>query len=213
MIKTNILFTGAHPDDIEHGSGALFCMLLKEKKHKVKYLAFSKCTDLPRNAGIVNEIEEVKKYITNNNGAVTILDLPNRKLPEHSWEIREHLWEEKENFNPDVIFTHWGNDIHQDHKVIFDECIRVFRNKSILSYECIRSCPQFNSNFYITMTEEDIKLKLKLLYLYKTQKELYYNQEQVLWSLARLRGALIGEQLAEGYYVVRIISDGELKCV
>jgi LmbE family N-acetylglucosaminyl deacetylase len=209
----NILFTGAHPDDIEHSSGALFCRLLKEKEHKVKYLAFSKCTDLQRNAGIANEIEEVKKYIRSNKGEITILDLPNRRLPEYSWEIREHLWEEKENFDPDVIFTHWENDIHQDHKVIANECLRTFRNKNIISYECVRSCPSFTSNFYIAMEEEDIKSKLKLLYLYKTQKNLYYNQEDVLWSLARLRGAEIGEGFAEGYYATRVISDGKLRCV
>lgn len=183
--------------------------MLKEKKHNVKYLSFSKCTDLPRNAGILDEIEAVKKYIITNNGSVTMLDLPNRKLPEHSWEIREVLEKKKDWY--DVIITHWMNDINQDHKTVAEECLRVFRNKTILTYECIRSCPQFASNFYVSITEEDIKLKLNLLYLYKTQKLLYYNRESALRSQAILRGAEIGENFAEGYFAVRIIRRS--KCV
>lgn len=140
-----------------------------------------------------------------------MLDFPNRRLPEHSWEIREVLEKEKDWY--DVIVTHWINDINQDHKCVAEECLRVFRNKSILSYECIRSCPQFVSNYYIPLTEEDIELKLKLLCLYKTQKSLYYNQESALRSQAILRGAEIGENFAEGYFAVRMIRRGELECV
>ena len=190
----------------------MFCRLLKGKNHKVKYLSFSKCTDLPRNAGILDEVEVVKNYIINNNGTVTMLGFPNRRLHEHSWEIRERLEKEKDSYNPDMIVTHWQNDIHQDHKCVAEECLRVFRNKSILSYECIRSCPQFLSNYYVPITEKDIELKLKLLYLYKTQKSLYYNQESTLRSQAILRGAEIGENFAEGYFAVRIVREG-LKCV
>ena len=85
----------------------------------------------------------------------------------------------------------------------------VFRNVTILGYECLRSCPQFVPNFFVVLEEKAIRNKIELLSLYKTQKELYYLTSSSTESLAMTRGAMIGEPYAEGFDLVRMVSGGE----
>ena len=205
----NILFVGAHTDDIEHGAGGLLSSLLQGKKHSVRYLSLSRCTDLARNKKILEDQEAVQEYIESYGGSVRMMHLPNRYLPEFKQEIREVLEEEKKSFCPHIVFTHSRHDIHQDHKAVADECLRVFRNGTILGYECLRSCPQFVPNFFVVLEEKAIRNKIELLSLYKTQKELYYLTSSSTESLAMTRGAMIGEPYAEGFDLVRMVSGGE----
>lgn len=207
----NILFIGAHTDDIEHGAGGLFCQLLKEREHQVRYLTFSKCMDLPRNEGIEVEIRRVGKYITQRGGQVRVLNLPNRRFPERSLEIRTELEHERATFHPEIIFTHWVGDIHQDHKVVAEESLRVFRNETVLACEGLRSCPRFAPNFFVVLSEEAIDTKIELLAMYETQAGLYYNSPDVIRSLAVARGVAIGRSFAEGYSLERMVV-GEDAC-
>ena len=63
----------------------------------------------------------------------------------------------KEEFKPELVITHWMKDIHQDHRLVAEESFRVFRNTSVISYECTRSCPEFAANYFVDLTEEDVK--------------------------------------------------------
>lgn len=204
----NILFIGAHTDDIEHGAGGTLARLLKKKEHNVLYLTLSRCTDLPRNKGILEDQAAITSYINERGGTVWMFDLQNRLLPEgrYPWKIREILESARDNFHPHIVFTHWKHDIHQDHKAVVGECLRVFRNLTVLGYECVRSCPGFAPNFFISLSEEDLREKAKLINLYETQRELYYNVESVIESLAVARGAIIGQALAEGFDLVRMVA-------
>ena len=83
--------------------------------------------------------------------------------------------------------------------------VRVFRNITLLEYECIRSCPGFAPNFFSVMSQEDIDNKIELLSLYQTQTDLYYNTEFAIRSLASTRGISIGSEFAEGYVVGKIV--------
>jgi len=201
----NFLFVGAHTDDIEHGAGGFLSLLLRDRQHKVRYLSFSRCTDLARNHGIEQEQAAVEHYLTGQGGSVLMLNMTNRNLAAHAGEIRARLEQEKTEFDPDVIFSHWRNDIHQDHKTVADETYRIFRNRSILGYECVRSCPGFTADFYLELSEQDINDKLSLFSFYHTQQELYYTAEPVIRGQAVIRGAAIGKPLAEGFSVVRYV--------
>ena len=50
------------------------------------------------------------------------------------------------NFNPFIIFTTSMNDIHQDHKVIYEESIRAFKFENLLSYEIPWNTKNFKPN-------------------------------------------------------------------
>jgi LmbE family N-acetylglucosaminyl deacetylase len=165
----NVLFLGAHTDDIEHGAGGVLSKFMPSVDLKIRYLTFSRCTDLYRNKSILEDQKSVSLYLEEHNVDYSMLDFSNRKLNNFTEEIRQCLEHERDIFDPSIIFTHWRNDIHQDHKTVFDESIRVFKNKNLLEYQCIPSCPAFSSNFFIPLLEEEIENKIFMLSLFKTQ--------------------------------------------
>lgn len=203
------LFIGAHTDDIEHGAGGLFCKLLGDG-HDVRYLVFSRCTDLPRNRGIADDVQRLEDVVAGAGGFTRILDLENRRLPEQAETVREAL-EDEASECPHLVVTHWSGDIHQDHRTVAEESLRVFRNSNVLSYPCLRSCPGFQANFYVDLSAKNVEAKISLLALYRTQASLYYNRPEVHRSLAVVRGAECGRPFAEGYNLVRMVVGAD-KC-
>jgi LmbE family N-acetylglucosaminyl deacetylase len=201
----NVLFIGAHTDDIEHGAGATMLALSSRTDVKIFYLTLSLCKDIERNKLIGQDQERARNKLNELNIDVSMLDFPNRRLNEHSFEIRlafEHI---RDTFLPDVIYTHWTEDIHQDHKAVAEESLRVFRNQTVYAYECIRSCPRFFANHFFPISEDELLKKIELVQMYETQANLRYNLPQVTRALAITRGAEIGRDFAEGFLVVRSI--------
>lgn len=206
------LFLGAHTDDIEIGAGGLLSSVLRNPNHQIKYLTFSRCLDIPRNKDIEMDQESVISHLSHFKVNVSMLNYENRYLSKFADRIREDLENERDGFKPDIIITHWVNDIHQDHKVVAEETIRVFRNSSIIAYECIRSCPKFAPNYYYALTESELCDKNNLIGFYQTQSQVYYVKPEVITAFALTRGAEAGLKYAEGFEVVRLIG-GVDKCV
>ena len=205
------LFIGAHTDDIEHGAGATMLALSSRSDVDISYLTLSLCKDIERNKFIDKDHERIKNKLNELNIDVSMLDFPNRRMAEHSFEIRSALEKIRDAFAPDVIYTHWAEDIHQDHKVVAEESLRVFRNQTIFAYECVRSCPRFFANHFFPISEDELSQKIELIQMYETQAKLHYNLPQVTRALAITRGAEIGRDFAEGFSVVRSI--GRELCV
>ena len=113
-MRMRILAIGSHPDDVEHAMGGTISKL--SDHHEFRYICFSKCLDIPRNKNIMKEYNDVVKKLKN--VKCEIHDLPNRRLPEHTFEIREILEKVKSTYEPEFVFTHSSYDIHQDHHAI-----------------------------------------------------------------------------------------------
>ena len=56
-------------------------------------------------------------------------------LPYSGVQVKDFFEELKGRVNPDVIFTHWQGDAHQDHRLICELTWNTFRNHLILEYE------------------------------------------------------------------------------
>jgi len=126
----NILFVGAHPDDLEifcGGTAALYAM----GGHKVFF-----CVATNGNVGSStlppNEIAAIRK-IEAQRGAEVIgaeliwLDFDDEFLLD-SRETRLAFIEAFRRADPDVVFCHWRQDYNPDHSIsgmIVDECIHM----------------------------------------------------------------------------------------
>ncbi len=198
-----ILFLGAHTDDIEHAAGATMSKEM-EAGTSIIYRTFSRCLDLPRNAGLEHDQQNVQSYLTKRGVDVQMLDFTNRELQKHAAEIRLVLEKIRDTHDIDLVFTHDPNDLNQDHQTIYQESIRVFRNHSVLLYQCMRSSNKFQPNYFVEITEDLLNKKLELLNLFKTQASLYYNNKEVIRALAITRGAECGSQLAEAFQVFKL---------
>src|SRR6056297_1482294 len=112
--KLKILCLGAHCDDIEIGCGGTLLKIIEENDNvEIKWVVFAsnekRRKEAERSAGIFLENVLDKK--------VKILDYKDGFLPADWSEIKSGFESLKE-FSPDLIFTHYRDDLHQDHRVI-----------------------------------------------------------------------------------------------
>ncbi len=125
-------------------------------------------------------------------------------LPDNRYEIRDRLEKIKAEINPDVIFTHSLNSIHQSHLALVEETERIMRNVSILGHAGLKSGPRFVPNFFIELNREELDEKIKLISFHKSEGKKYFLQPDVIEAVARYAGARIGVEFAEGFDVLRI---------
>lgn len=206
----NILFLGAHTDDIELGAGGT--MLSLTGKHNLQYVTFSLCKDILRNKTISQDQKNITNSLLQYSIDTIMYDYPNRKLFEHTESIRTKMETIRDKHKPDLVFTHWINDIHQDHKTIAEESIRVFKYLTIFQYECVRSCPAFAPNVYFSLEKKDVQNKWKLLSQYKTQLKTGYVSKKINKAQLKYHGTNSGNEYAESF-IIHNMSLGNILCV
>ncbi len=133
-----------------------------------------------------------------------LLQLKGDSLPANRYRIRKMLEYIKAEINPDVIFTHSLNSIHQSHLALVEETERIMRNVTILGHAGLKSGPRFVPNFFIELTREELDEKIMLVKFHKSEGKKYFIQPEVIEAVARVNGAKIGVEYAEGFDVLRI---------
>ncbi len=192
-----ILFLGAHADDFEAGAGGLFLKLLGKAEHL--HIAFSACLEQPGNENCLQEFQESMRSLGLEKARFRLFDLPNTKYPENAAKIREILEEYREKFKPDIVVTHHIKNLHQDHKCVTEQALRVFKTHSVLFYQDMKSTPHFMPNMFAQLAEEQLEKKIKALECYKTQLRRYYHDMEFVRAMARVHGKRINAEFAEGF--------------
>ncbi|MCK4261090.1 MAG: PIG-L family deacetylase [Halanaerobiales bacterium] len=112
---------------------------------------------------------------------------------------------------PEVIYTHYSDDINSDHKVVHDASLIWCRPsktpflKKVLFYEIFGSTRNFSPNYYVT-TDEYIDQKLEALSMYTTETNVQTRTVDTIKKVAQYRGAEINSDYAEGFIVYRDIN-------
>ena len=133
-------------------------------------------------------------------------------LPFVGSDVKDYFEELATRCSPDVIFTHYQRDAHQDHRLVAELTWNTFRDHTILEYEI----PKFDGdlgapNLFVEVGEAECREKIRLiLEHFPSQQSRSWFDEATFRSLMRLRGlecnAAAG--LAEAFYarkaVVRI---------
>lgn len=200
-----ILFLGAHPDDIELGCGALIAHIINQADVRCVTLS-----DNQKNPVLVNLVEEhysSMSVLGVQKSQVILKDFETRNFPRDRQVILEFLYELNGEFKPDIVFTHTQSDIHQDHDVVRVEALRTFRGVSVLGYDVLRSSYGFFPHFLVEVTEADVQKKIDALAEYKTYKEKYYFDQEIIRSTSIRHGALAERPYAEGFDILRIVGN------
>src|ERR1700733_4971227 len=126
-----ILCLGAHSDDIEIGCGGTILKLIAEYPEvEVHWIVLSSTPERDREArksaglflkGTPRKTVVVKHFRTS-------------FFPYQGEKIKAYF-ETLKRASPDLIFTHYRHDLHQDHRVVCDLTWNTFRNHLILEYE------------------------------------------------------------------------------
>lgn len=200
-----VLFLGAHPDDIEIGCGALLHHIVKQTEIL--------CVTLSDN----QKNPDLKNLKTEHYQALAVLGVPEEKIvfgpfttrvfPDARQEILEYFLQLRRDFNPDLIFVHSKQDIHQDHLTMTDEALRAFRGITVLGFDVVRSSYGFFPHFLVEVTEEDVNKKIEALSKYETYRDRYYFNSEVTRSIMVRHGALAECSFAEGFDILRIVGE------
>ncbi len=198
-----VLFLGAHPDDIEIGAGALL--------HRVVKQTDALCVTLSDN----QKNPDLKNVKNEHLRSMQVLGVPpervvfgpftTRVFPHERQELLEYLLKLRREFQPDLIFTHSKQDVHQDHLTVADEALRAFRGITVLGFDVVRSSYGFFPHFLVEVTEEDVNKKIEALAQYETYRDKYYFNSELTRSIMVRHGALAERPFAEGFDILRIV--------
>ncbi len=203
--RKTILFFGAHPDDIALGAGASIAKLAKE--HDIFCYTMSKNTKREGQNNLPKEDKDALKILGVKSENINILDFETRNFTRDRQVICDKLWELRKKHNPDIVFTHSENDIHQDHVVMAAEARRVFRDITVLGMEVARSQVGFAPQLFVEVGKSDIKKKVDAIACYKSFKDLNYMQKEQVEALSIAHGLQFDKKYIESFEIVRYITD------
>jgi LmbE family N-acetylglucosaminyl deacetylase len=124
-----------------------------------------------------------------------------------------------EDIKPDIIYTHFGEDLNIDHRITFEAVLTATRPigdeyvREIYVFETVSSTEwnfsntsSFKPNYFVDVTETlDEKLKAMECYKSELRKFPHPRSNENLKASALKWGSVISRQYVEAFEVVRII--------
>lgn len=201
-----ILCLGAHSDDIEIGCGGTLLRLLAERPNcHVDWIVFSASSARRREA-----LESAHLFLKNMRSTkITIRSYQDGFFPYQGAKIKKEFEEIKKKIKPDLIFTHYRHDLHQDHRLLNELTWSTFRNHSIWEYEIPKYDGDLGSpNIFVELSDAFCSQKIDhLVRVFGTQRSKHWFTRETFQSLLRLRGmeANASSQYAEAFYVRKLV--------
>lgn len=182
-----VLFLGAHSDDIEIGCGGTILRLIRENPDiQITWVVFS---------ALGERGEEARKsadeyLLAVKQKQVIVHEFKDGYFPHRGAEIKDIFEQLKQNFVPDVIFTHYRQDLHQDHRVLNELTWNTWRDHFILEYEI----PKYDGdlgvpNFFVHLDKELCDKKTDaLVRFFQTQGNKHWFTPETFQAILRIRG-------------------------
>ena len=196
-----ILCLGSHSDDVEIGCGGTMLKLIESGRPvNVRWIVFSASEQRA-----IEARASAMKFLTG--AADTQIEVKAFRdgfFPYLGSDIKEFFEDLKRRCDPDLIFTHYREDRHQDHRLISDLTWNTYRDHLILEYEIPKYDGDLGSpNCYVPLDEGTCRRKVQsIIELFQTQQNRHWFTEDTFFSLLRLRGIESGAPggYAEGFY-------------
>lgn len=204
-----ILCVGAHSDDIEIGCGGTLLQLRRVYSCVVfHWIVFS--------AAGVRGKEATKGaalFAGGSDKQIILKEFRDGFLPYNGSAVKDVYEGLKDWVNPDLIFTHWQGDAHQDHRLLSELTWNTFRNHLILEYEI----PKYDGDMGRPNMFVPLDLPLQehkvdyLLEAFESQRAKRWFDRETFLGLMRLRGmeSNSASGYAEGFYSRKVIFGGE----
>lgn len=181
-----ILCLGSHSDDIEIGCGGTVLRLAAENPGCVfHWVVFSACgvrgPEARRGAELFTKGASLEGPVTK--------EFRDGFLPFVGADVKA-VFEELKSLAPDVVFTHYRKDAHQDHRLLSELTWNTFRNHLILEYEI----PKYDGDLgqpgvFVPLDSEVCKTKARyIVETFASQRSKAWFEESTFLSLMRLRG-------------------------
>lgn len=227
-MKKKILVVASHPDDEILGCGGTIAKLSKSG-NIVKTIILAKGISSRFNSDKSKIIKLQNRLNKNSKAANKVIGVKNLKffdLPDNQFDnnsllsLTKVIEKEIQNFKPNIIFTHFINDLNIDHqytsravltaarpqtKNSVDE-ILFFEINSSTDYQINSNGLQFMPNYFVDISKT-VKLKKKALQIYKSEMKKYPHSRSVKAVLNKniSIGNSIGLGPCEAFQIARII--------
>jgi LmbE family N-acetylglucosaminyl deacetylase len=196
-----ILCLGAHSDDIEIGCGGTVLRLLSEHPSaEVYWVVLGSSGERDDEA-----IESSERFLADaRQKRVVVEHFRNSFFPYVGEEIKGFLEKLKVSFTPDVIFTHYRHDLHQDHRVVSELTWNTYRDHLILEYEILKYDGDLGTpNLFVHLDDAICQKKIAVIMeCFRSQRDKDWFTADAFLSLMRIRGveSKAPKKYAEAFY-------------
>ncbi len=180
--QLRVLAIGAHSDDIEIGCGGTLLRLASE----VQQLDLTWVV-LSADGSRADEARAGAEAF----GATTVeVEAYEDAFFKYGREVKEHFEGLKARVAPDLVLTHHGSDLHQDHRLVAELTWNTFRDHLILEYEIPKYDGDLGApNVFVQLDEEVARRKLEALQrCFPSQAGKPWFTDDVFRGLLALRG-------------------------
>jgi LmbE family N-acetylglucosaminyl deacetylase len=183
-----VLAIGCHADDLEIGCGGTLLALVEQRPDiEVMWLV------LGAEAARADEARASASAFLGAaapNATILVEGFRDGFFPYLGPAVKERFEELKREVSPDVIFTHVGVDLHQDHRLVSELTWNTFRDHLILEYEIPKYDADLTApNVYVPLSDEVVRRKVEhLLEHFPSQRRKHWFTEDLFRGLMRLRG-------------------------
>ncbi|WP_078126008.1 PIG-L deacetylase family protein [Leptospira alexanderi] len=228
MNKKIILTVAAHPDDEILGCGATMARL-SEEGYEIHILILaegltSRENTRDRNSKLkeLGELSQTASKASEVIGAksIEVLDFPDNRMDSiDRLDVIKVIERKIQEIRPQIIFTHYKNDLNIDHRVTSDSVITAcrpypkqvvkelyfFEVPSSTEWQVGNQSETFNPNYFVSINEAQMQKKVDALNIYKSEMREFPHVRSIeaINALVNWRGASIGVNMAEAFVVGR----------
>lgn len=201
-----IVVLGAHCDDIAIGAGGTLLTLCGGRPGiRVDALVLS-------GGGTEREDEEraaLAAFCPDAQLDLTVLKLPDGRLPAHWDEAKNALEELRARTDPEMVLAPRVDDAHQDHRGLAQLVPTAFRDHLVLGYEIVKWDGDLGRpSGYQPLSRELAETKVRLLQQhYPSQRQRPWYDREAFLGLARIRGIECHAQYAEAFFAHKFTLD------
>ena len=199
----NILAIGAHPDDIEYGCAATL-IKYAERDHRIHIMVLTKGEE-----GGESEVRHEEQLAAAEIiGAKEVFwgGYRDTQMPLNK-ELIDKIEEVLVNVEPDLILVNYGDDTHQDHRVLTEATMSATRYvRNVLFFE-VPTTQNFNPQVFVDISDT-LERKFQVLKAHESQVMKTNIENMSIVELARANATFRGIQgrvkFAEAFAPLRL---------
>ena len=225
-MSKKILIIAAHPDDEVLGCFGAVARMVKEGDEAYTLILGEGKTSRDERRSVENkkaELNVLNREIEKANSVINIKKTFIENFPDNRFDsvdlldIVKAILKVKEEVKPDIIFTHYENDLNIDHQITYQAVVTATRPmedesvKEIYSFEVLSSTEwnyplSFSPDLFFDISET-IKLKKEAMKQYDSELCQFPHPRSIegIELNAKYHGMRVGKTHVEAFKTVRVI--------
>ena len=224
-MRNKVLIVAAHSDDEVLGCGGTIAKLTKQG-NEVAIIFMTNGVSSRNEKDELTKIQERKLHSEHAAEILGISQITQFDYPDNCMDtvpllhVTQSIEEELLKFQPDIVITHFANDLNIDHSTVARATLTATRPlagssvKKVLGFEVSSStewafdAPHFKPNYFVNISES-FNLKIDAMRAYDSELRARPHPRSLegIEALASLRGSASGYRYAEAFKIYRLMED------